>query len=204
VDIFLKYYLPFYLVLYFSTAFFLRSYLQYKKTGISPITFGRNSDSAHDYIGIWFKLVLVLVFAHGFIYRPAILPAVAPLEMDLFRAAGVILTLVSYLFTLYAQKAMEESWRIGIDEEVKTRLVTTGPFGYSRNPIFLAMLVTLTGLFLITPTYIMGVLWILSYLLINIQVRLEEEYLVRTHGKEYINYRKRVGRFLPTQLVRKT
>jgi protein-S-isoprenylcysteine O-methyltransferase Ste14 len=31
---------------------------------------------------------------------------------------------------------MDNSWRIGIDEENKTGLVTKGIFSISRNPIF--------------------------------------------------------------------
>lgn len=202
MDTFLKIYVPVFMVTYFSTALFFKSYLLYKKTGINPVTFGRKSDSAHDYIGSWFKVMLCLIFIHGLLY-PFIRPVeIGVLENDIYKLAGVILTAASLLFTLYSQQAMAESWRIGIDESVKTRLVTSGPFKYTKNPIFLAMLATLAGLFLIMPTYFMGVLFILSYLLINVQVRLEEEHLEKIHGEEYTEYKKRVGRFLPTRVLK--
>jgi protein-S-isoprenylcysteine O-methyltransferase Ste14 len=50
-----------------------------------------------------------------------------------------------------AQYQMSNSWRIGIDEKNKTELVTKGIF-YSRNPIFLGMIISILGIFLILPT----------------------------------------------------
>jgi hypothetical protein len=44
--------------------------------------------------------------------------------------------------TVIAQFAMAESWRIGVDPNERTPLVTTGAFAMVRNPIFTAMLVT--------------------------------------------------------------
>jgi protein-S-isoprenylcysteine O-methyltransferase Ste14 len=92
---------------------------------------------------------------------------------------------------------MGNSWRIGIDEDEETQLVTKGPFAYVRNPIFLGMIVTLFGILFLIPTYIMLFLLILSYILINIQTRLEEEHLLKIHGNHYLDYKKSTGRFLP-------
>jgi hypothetical protein len=46
----LRYFLPLYLVAYVIAAFFFRSYVVWKKTGINPVVF-KGSDSAHDFIG---------------------------------------------------------------------------------------------------------------------------------------------------------
>ena len=48
-------------------------------------------------------------------------------------------------------RSVGESWRIGIDEKHQTALVKTGVFGFSRNPIFLGMMITLAGVFLVIP-----------------------------------------------------
>ena len=44
---------------------------------------------------------------------------------------------------------MSNNWRIGIDEENNTELVTIGIFSISRNPIFFGMIISVFGLFLI-------------------------------------------------------
>ena len=77
---------------------------------------------------------------------------------------------------------MGESWRIGVDNEHKTKLVHTGVFSISRNPIYLGMMVTLIGLFLVIPNAVTLLIFVLGVVVINIQVRLEEEYL-RTHSR---------------------
>lgn len=46
---------------------------------------------------------------------------------------------------LAAQQAMGRSWRIGVDTDERTELVTEGVFGLVRNPVFTAMIVAVGG-----------------------------------------------------------
>lgn len=45
----------------------------------------------------------------------------------------------------------QDSWRIGVDVTERTALVTSGPFGVVRNPIFTSMLITSLGLSFAVP-----------------------------------------------------
>jgi protein-S-isoprenylcysteine O-methyltransferase Ste14 len=58
------------------------------------------------------------------------------------------------------------------------------------------MMLTLFGLFLVIPNALTLLTLGLGVVLIQIQVRLEEEFLARTHGEEYILYRRRVRRWI--------
>ncbi|MBS1806605.1 MAG: isoprenylcysteine carboxylmethyltransferase family protein [Acidobacteria bacterium] len=109
---------------------------------------------------------------------------------------GVVLLLVSFLWILLAQKQMGDSWRIGIDHEVKTPLVREGVFKLSRNPIFLGLRINLLGIFLILPNAVTLTVLVLGDALMQIQVRLEEEYLSRMHGQEYEHYCRQTRRWL--------
>jgi protein-S-isoprenylcysteine O-methyltransferase Ste14 len=101
--------------------------------------------------------------------------------------------------TVIAQFAMAESWRIGVDPNERTPLVTTGVFAMVRNPIFTAMLVTATGLTLTIPNVVSVIGLVVLIAALEVQVRLvEEPYLVVTHGTDYRRYAQRVGRFAPT------
>jgi protein-S-isoprenylcysteine O-methyltransferase Ste14 len=108
----------------------------------------------------------------------------------------VALLLTSLAWTVVAQAQMGESWRIGIDEGHRTPLVRKGVFGLSRNPIFLGMMLTLLGLFLVTPNAVTLLVLCLGVVLIQIQVRLEEEFLSGAHGEDYAGYRRDVRRWL--------
>jgi protein-S-isoprenylcysteine O-methyltransferase Ste14 len=193
----LDWYLPVYMFSFFFFAIFLKTWLQYKKTGINPVTFQRNSDSVHDYVGIWFKAILALIFVHVLARDIVILPKLYFLEHIIFQSFGIFLTLSSLILVIWAQQVMGNAWRIGIDTVHTTSLIIQGPFKFSRNPIFVGMLISSFGLALLIPTYLMWFLFILSWLLINIQVRLEEQYLSEMHGETYSAYKSSVGRFIP-------
>lgn len=196
----LKYFLPVYLVMYFFAAFFWRSFVVWKRTGVNPLVF-KGSDSAQDYIGQVFKLLFAAVVAAVVVYSISerlyqYLTPIIWLDRRWLQMAGVILLLSSLAWTVVAQAQMGESWRIGIDSEHQTPLVQRGVFGLSRNPIFLGMMLTLLGLFLVIPNALTLLIFVLGVVLIQIQVRLEEEFLAGTHGGDYTEYRRRVRRWL--------
>lgn len=196
----LRYFLPIYLIVYVIVAFVWRSYVVWKKTGISPVVF-KDSDNAHDFIGRVFKLFFGLVVAAvlGYSFFPVAYQYLTPiswLERPWIRSTGVVLLILSLLWTMAAQASMGESWRIGIDSQNKTKLVQTGVFRISRNPIYVGIMVTLVGLFFVIPNAITFLLLVLGVVLVNIQVRLEEEYLKTMHGDEYAGYTRQVRRWI--------
>lgn len=196
----LKYFLPAYLAAYFFAAFFWRSFVVWKRTGVNPLVF-RGTDNAHDYIGRVFKLLFAAVVAAVVAYSTSerlyqYLTPITWLERLWLQAGGVVLLLASLAWTVAAQAQMGESWRIGIDEEHRTPLVRKGVFGLSRNPIFLGMISTLLGLFLVTPNAVTLLVLGLGVVLIQIQVRLEEEFLSGAHGRDYEEYCRHVRRWL--------
>jgi protein-S-isoprenylcysteine O-methyltransferase Ste14 len=109
---------------------------------------------------------------------------------------GIVFLLFALVWVLVAQRHMQESWRIGIDEDVKTELVQRGLFKLSRNLIFLGMRLMLIGLFLILASVMMLVILVSGEILLQIQVRLEEEYLMQVHGSVYMAYQKQVRRWI--------
>ena len=113
------------------------------------------------------------------------------------QVAGLVMYAAGLVGVLGSQLAMGRSWRIGVPEE-KTELVTEGPFGLVRNPIYTTMVIAVAGLALLTPnalalTSIVGLIAGLE-----LQVRFAEEpRLLHSHGQEYAGYASRVGRFVP-------
>ncbi len=197
---FLQLYIPIFYIFYLLVAFALPSYRVWKTTGINPITFSK-ADNAHDYIGGIFKVLLLAIFIELVMHYffPAHYSYLLPmnyLSSSLIRSVGLIFLHISLIWTMIAQYQMNRSWRIGIDEENKTELIKTGVFSYSRNPIFLGMMLTLTGLFLISPSGLSFTILILSFVVLQIQIRLEEEFLAKIHGEIYLNYKKATKRWL--------
>ncbi len=110
--------------------------------------------------------------------------------------SGWILLIIALFWVLIAQMQMADSWRIGIDTEHTTELVTTGLFSISRNPIFLGVLIADLGLFLILPNAFTLLVAVMSWASIETQVRLEEDFLKEVHGDTYEKYGRQVRRWI--------
>ena len=137
-------------------------------------------------------VILFTVWSEGYNY----LAPIVWLGQPFLIWVGIGLLLASLALILSAQIHMGNSWRIGIDREVKTQLVSEGIFGWSRNPIFLGMRLSLLGFFLVLPNAATLAILVLGDALMQIQVRLEEEYLFGLHNEDYRSYQKRVRRWL--------
>jgi protein-S-isoprenylcysteine O-methyltransferase Ste14 len=200
VDTLLKYLLPAYLVVYFGVAFLWRSYVVWKRTGANPYAFGK-ADNVHGFVGFLFRLTLATIVVVVILFSiwddgyQRLIP-ITWLQHSALGLIGLGLLIVSLVWILVAQVHMGEAWRIGIDANTETQLVRHGLFRVSRNPIFLGMRFTLLGLFLVLPNAVTLTVLVLGDVLIQIQVRLEEEYLARKQGEIYQKYCQQTRRWL--------
>jgi len=197
---FLRILLPTYFIVYFGIAFVAKSIIVAKRIGKNPLVLP-SDDSAYGLIGLYFKLTIIfmLVYVLLFAFVPTLYDNFLPVkQLDnlTIKWVGLGLLCFALIWTIIAQRHMKNSWRIGIDTETKTELITTGLFGFSRNPIFFGMIVSLVGLFLTTPNALTGLFLILGYVLIQIQIRLEEEFLTAEHGQNYLVYKQKVRRLI--------
>ncbi len=197
---FLRIFLPIYFIVYFGIAFVAKSIIVAKRIGKNPLVLPKD-DSAYGLIGFYFKLTLIFMFVYVllFAFVPTLYDKFLPIsQLDTLTIKYVGLGFLTFalIWTIIAQGHMKNSWRIGIDTQTKTELVTTGLFQISRNPIFFGMIVSLLGLFLTTPNALTGLFLILGYVLIQIQIRLEEEFLTDQHGQKYIDYKQKVRRLI--------
>jgi protein-S-isoprenylcysteine O-methyltransferase Ste14 len=197
---FLRIFLPTYFIVYFGIAFVAKSVIVANRIGKNPLVLPKD-DSAYGLIGFYFKQTMIFMFVYFFLFSfvPTIYDKFLPiLKLDTLTLKFVGLGLLAFalIWTIIAQGHMKNSWRIGIDTETKTELITTGLFQLSRNPIFFGMIVSLVGLFLTSPNSLTGIFLILGYVLIQIQIRLEEEFLTKQHGQKYADYKQKVRRLI--------
>jgi len=108
----------------------------------------------------------------------------------------VAFCLAGLLLLAWSLVSFGQSFRVGIDQDHPDRLITTGIFALSRNPIYLAFGLILLGQFLVFSNWILLIYLVTAIWLFNRQILREEGYLKQHYGKEYSDYYKRVRRYL--------
>jgi protein-S-isoprenylcysteine O-methyltransferase Ste14 len=164
-----------------------------RKAGIKAVKFG-NTDKRDFFIPPFALFYFYLVFAAAFDF-----PTVSRQELFHSEAvpwAGVLLCLAGLLLMLLSLVSFGKSFRVGIDSDNPDKLVTSGIFAFSRNPIYVAFWFVLLGQFLLFSNWILLIYLVAATWLFHRQVLREEEYLRSHYGQQYAEYCDRVRRYL--------
>lgn len=179
--------------------FGLRVAIQVRRTGSTGLKGLSGSPGSIEWIaGVLFVFSLALSAASPALVLLGVLDPIAVLDGVVGHVLGVVLAVAGIVLIFGAQMAMGGAWRVGVDPAERTQLVTDGPFGLVRNPIYSAMIPKIAGLTLMVPTVLAIAGLLLLAISLELQVRtVEEPHLLRTHGNAYLAYASRVGRFVP-------
>lgn len=97
-----------------------------------------------------------------------------------------------FVWSVLARGRFATSWEMPSDQV----LVTWGPYRFVRHPSYLAYFIMFIGFFLL----VLNLLAVIPLVAIPGYVMLvdkEEELLIRRFGEEFVEYRRKTGRFLP-------
>lgn len=197
---FLTLFLPFYFLLFFGFAFLWRTWKTYRLTGINPYRLLGNP-GPEEVTSRYFRLlpyltlpVMIFYLLPGGYYE--YLGPIEWLQSDLVKILGIIVMSVALVVVFIAQGQMGQSWRIGVDYDHRTEFVEHGLFRYSRNPIFVGVILSVFGYFLVLPNAVTLVIVMLDLALVQVQIRLEEQHLTSEHGEAYQRFCDNVRRWI--------
>ena len=77
------------------------------------------------------------------------------------------------------------------------RLHTAGIYGMIRNPITLGLATIFAGFVLARPSAVLVIGWALFLLNSHYRIRMEEVYLEKAFGNDYLQYKNSVGKYFP-------
>jgi protein-S-isoprenylcysteine O-methyltransferase Ste14 len=186
-------------VLFTALLFGLRSIVMRRRTGTSGWRGISGRPGSPEWLGgVLFALALLLGLLAPVLDLTGAVGAVQRLDRAALHVVGLFLIALGTALSLAAQLAMGDSWRIGVQADERTTLVTDGPFRIVRNPFFAAMLPAALGFALLVPSPISLAALLTLAAALELQTRVvEEPYLLRAHGDAYARYAERVGRFIP-------
>lgn len=110
---------------------------------------------------------------------------------------GLLLLWISYGLNGWAKKVLEGAKTPVPVNEPTTKIVENGPFSFTRNPMYLGVLVGFVGLSMLVGSVPMALLAVpLYYFLDRRIVAAEEIYLEEKFGKTYLDYKSKTSRWL--------
>lgn len=113
------------------------------------------------------------------------------------RWLGLVLAVAGVALHLRALLEMGASWRFTIDRERAGELVTHGVFAWTRNPVYLALVLVGLGVSLALGSALLVLLACAAPFYLVYLVRREERFLMAHYGEAYERYCRRVPRWLP-------
>jgi protein-S-isoprenylcysteine O-methyltransferase Ste14 len=164
-----------------------------RKKGIKTDQLGKGKSGSTKYIEIATKISAFAVpIAEGI----SIILNTSCLPLS-FRYIGIALAIVGDIVFICSIITMKDSWRAGVSESEKTELISNGIYKISRNPAFVGFDLIYIGIILMFFNWALLLVSIFAIIMFHLQiVCVEEPFLIRTFGDEYLNYKNTVGRYL--------
>jgi protein-S-isoprenylcysteine O-methyltransferase Ste14 len=110
---------------------------------------------------------------------------------------GIIIIISGLIFAVPALRQFFKTKNTIILIKPASSLQTTGIYSFTRNPMYLSLLLIYLGMALIFGNWWTIILLPLLIIVINYRIILpEERYLARAFGNSYTDYKKRVRRWI--------
>jgi protein-S-isoprenylcysteine O-methyltransferase Ste14 len=131
----------------------------------------------------------------------ALIFAILLLSSEGWEEKNIVLEEALYLLGVVAVAAclVGRAWSLSyISGSKDSRLITTGPYSISRNPLYFANFLGAVGLGLCTETLTVTLVTIITFAVYYPRViAAEEKRLLELFGEDFESYRRRVPRFFP-------
>jgi protein-S-isoprenylcysteine O-methyltransferase Ste14 len=111
-------------------------------------------------------------------------------------AVALTLLVVNLLVGAASLTGLRDSWRVGVLEDQQTDLIEGGIYSFSRNPYFLSYLIMFVAYTVLLQNIILLILSLVGFALIHLMVLKEEKHLTALHGEKYLQYQKRIPRYI--------
>jgi protein-S-isoprenylcysteine O-methyltransferase Ste14 len=116
---------------------------------------------------------------------------------------GLALGIISLTLQIWVHNTLQKNWLAARKSGRNNVVITNGLYSRIRHPLYMALILMLLGLSLISGFSLFLLLAILSIPVFNSTARKEETAMTRQFGDEYTSYMECTGRFFPRLLSSK-
>lgn len=176
----------------FYGCYFVKMFHQ-KRKGIQTDQIGKGKTGFVKFVEITMKIAAILVLGAGLV---SILIGTSHNRTPI-RIIGAAMSVAGTAIFIVAVWTMRDSWRAGVSKTDKTELVTDGIYQISRNPAFLGFDLLYIGTLLMFFNWVLCGLTVFAVIMYHLQiVNVEEDFLLTAFGNEYLQYQKKVCRYI--------
>ena len=166
-----------------------------RRRGIRAIVFGKTHKTDYAIVPV------ILFFFYGlaaFIFKLPFPYILVKSLWDIFiiDICSVVICSISLIWFGITLKTFGKSFRVGIDRNTNDKLITSGTFALSRNPIYAGIIAFLIGMFLMYSNLLLLLFLLFLTIMVHRQIIREEKFLDEHYGTEYRDYCKKVRRYL--------
>jgi protein-S-isoprenylcysteine O-methyltransferase Ste14 len=109
---------------------------------------------------------------------------------------GLVLLVLNLAISTASLIDLKDSWRVGVVDNQKTVLITSGIYCFTRNPYFVSYFFMFLAYTILLQNLILLVLSIMGFIFVHTMIMKEEKFLYSVHGDAYLQYKKIVPRYL--------
>lgn len=114
-----------------------------------------------------------------------------------FSFFGIIVILFAFILNIWGIKTLQSQHTTIEFYDPSTNLATSGPYRFSRNPVYLSGVILLFGLSILLGSVITFVFPIALILILDrVYIPLEEKKLKKAFGEDYLHFRQNVRRWI--------
>jgi len=137
-----------------------------------------------------YSTILVVVQTITMIYLLIINP-------QIIVGLGLIIQIFGIVLGIWGILIMRVS-DFNIQPEVKSSsLITTGPYKWIRNPMYVAVILFYLPIVIKHFKWINSLVFMALLITLLLKIKSEEEFLLERFGKDYSDYKKETKRFIP-------
>ena len=140
--------------------------------------------------------IITLIFGLGIYFSRPLFPKYNYISIDIIAASFLLLGIIILITSVLSFKRRSTTVS-PLQPENASYLVVSGIFKYSRNPMYLGMLLILISM-TIKFNFVGGILIIFAFIafITKFQIIPEETALERLFGKEFTRYKKKTKRWI--------
>ena len=116
--------------------------------------------------------------------------------------SAIVITAAGLAFAFWARVHLGQNWSSAVSIKEQHQLIRSGPYRFVRHPIYAGMILAMLGTALANGKVrgALGVLLVWFGFLVK--SRMEEQFMTRTFGPDYDDYRRTTGALFPRIRVR--